>query len=86
VLQLRQGLVWQAETGFQQVLETCQRFGDRPGQAYSLEGLARCRRQRGDLLGARTLLDDALEIACQPRPTNLEIDIRQAMTELDIMS
>lgn len=86
VLQLRQGLVWQAETGFQQVLEICQRFGDLPGQAYSLEGLARCRRQRGDLLGARTLLNDALEIACQPRPTNLEIDIRQAMAEFDIAS
>ncbi|WP_083936671.1 AfsR/SARP family transcriptional regulator [Longispora albida] len=81
MLRVRQEVAGEALTLFERVLNRCRKLGDRPGQAQSLRGLGIWHRRFGDSQQGMALLQEALSIIKQPRPTVLEAHIRQTIAD-----
>jgi tetratricopeptide (TPR) repeat protein len=85
-LRLRQERYQEAEADVRQALALVRGLGDRTGEGACLHLLGQCAARRGDREGARTILQEALQVMRQPTPTVIELRIREALTELDAAS
>ncbi|GAB1641482.1 hypothetical protein KRMM14A1259_19050 [Krasilnikovia sp. MM14-A1259] len=82
MLRIEQERYAEAEECIREAHLICQRLKDRPGVAQCLRGLGVCSLRRGDRERARRLLQEALALVQQPRPTFMEVAIRQSLSEL----
>jgi DNA-binding SARP family transcriptional activator/tetratricopeptide (TPR) repeat protein len=85
MLRLHQGRYTVAETGFRDTLRATRALRDRAGEAQSLRGLGLCLAKQGHLAEGRATVQRALALVRQPRPTFLELHIRQTLTEIENM-
>jgi tetratricopeptide (TPR) repeat protein len=72
-----------ARDGFQEALGLVRQINDRAGEVQCLRGLGLADRALGDVEGAKAKLNEALQLARQPGPTQLESLILENLNDLD---
>jgi len=82
MLRIRQDRSAEAESAFVEALEITRAIGDRAGEAQCLRGLGLTFQQQGNTELARARLLQALQMVQQPKPTQMELHIRQSLAEV----
>jgi DNA-binding SARP family transcriptional activator/tetratricopeptide (TPR) repeat protein len=82
MLRQRQARYQEAEASFREALDITRTIRDRSGQAQCHRGLALCYQGRNLLDDARRSLEQALDLIRQPRSTQMQIMIREAIVAL----
>jgi DNA-binding SARP family transcriptional activator/tetratricopeptide (TPR) repeat protein len=83
MLRIEQGRLDEATVGLNEALGISQASHDRAGEIQCLRGLGQCYHRQGDPDRARQTLNQALNLARQPIPTQLESQILKSIALLD---